>query len=82
MEGDAETAPSGNNRVDAAEEFAQLRLEVERLRMECDFLKIKAAAFWAKESLLAIASFREKGLDHPIELICRVMAVIESGFYA
>ncbi|MFK3914811.1 IS3 family transposase [Enterobacter cancerogenus] len=66
---------------DAQAEIRRLQKELKRVTDERDILK-KAAAYFAKLSGLRYAFIRDNSRCWPVRLLCRVLDVHPSGFYA
>ncbi|HPU30742.1 MAG TPA: hypothetical protein PLM71_10550, partial [Syntrophorhabdaceae bacterium] len=62
-------------------ELTRLKRELAEVKMERDILK-KAVAYFAKESLMKYAFIKNMRLIYPLPVMCRVLSVSKSGYYA
>ncbi|MFD1752056.1 IS3 family transposase [Salipiger marinus] len=67
--------------VDLHAELKRLRRENAVLKQERDILK-KAAAFFAKDKSMSFAFIEAEKASFPIQRMCRVLGVSQSGFFA
>lgn len=66
---------------DEHSELLRLRKENQVLQMERDFPK-KAATFFARESKMQFACIRAEEATYPVAVMCRLLNVSRSGYYA
>src|SRR5437773_9772040 len=78
---DAGQGPPGALTTAEKEELSHLRREVKVLRMEREILK-RAATFFRQGERVKFAFISEEKVAFPVAIMCRVLVVSASGYYA